>query len=104
MDKEQLIPAQVFCLHHSVEISFINSLEDYGLVQITRIENEDFIDETELEKLERLARLHQELEINLEGIDVINHLLDKMHNMNVEINNLKNRLGFYEQNKPLKEA
>ncbi len=96
MEKEHLIPARLFCTHHEVEISFINSLEDIGLLHVTRIENEDFIEETELEKLERLARLHQELDVNLEGIDVINYLLERISTMQDEMNMLRQKLSFYE--------
>lgn len=95
MENEHLIPAQVFCRHHSLEIDFITTLEDYGLLHLTRIEDEQFIEDAELAKVERLARLHNELEINPEGIDVINYLLDKMEEMQSEINQLKSKLGFY---------
>lgn len=96
MQNEHLIPARIFCLHHELEVAFINTIGDYGLVHLTRIEDEDYIEDTELEKLERIARLHRELQVNAEGIDVINHMLDTMHRMQSEINNLKNRLAFYE--------
>jgi hypothetical protein len=37
--------------------------------------------------------LHQDLDINLEGIDAISHLLKRMHDMQRELNMLKNKLG-----------
>ncbi len=97
MGNEHLIKAQTFCLHHSVEVSFISSLQQYGLIEVKKIDEEEFIDEDELEKLERIVRLHYDLDVNVEGIDVINHLLERMRSMQEEIIELKNRLTFYEQ-------
>jgi len=96
MDKEHLIPAQLFCTYHEVEISFVSSLNEYGLIHTTRIDEEDYIDETELEKLERLTRLHNELEVNLQGIDVISHMLERMQQMQEELRVLREKVKFYE--------
>jgi hypothetical protein len=35
MQEENLIPANEFCLHHNIEVSFIDSLKEYGLVEFT---------------------------------------------------------------------
>jgi hypothetical protein len=96
MENKNLIPAEQFCSLHSVEISFLSSLNTYGLLQITRMGDKEFINEDQLYKLERLARLHYELDVNLEGLDVINHLLERMQQMQAEISYLKDRLRFYE--------
>ena len=34
MQKEDLIPANEFCVSHDIEISFISSLHDNGLIDI----------------------------------------------------------------------
>jgi hypothetical protein len=41
--------------------------------------------------------LYHELHINIEGIDAIHHLLQRIENMQHEIIALKNRLSFYEE-------
>ena len=51
----------------------------------------------ELPRLERIVRLHDELDINLEGIDVINYLLQRIEEMRQEIITLKNQLSFYRE-------
>ena len=96
MQSENLIPARLFISQHEVEISFLQSLNEYGLVNIIRVEDEDFLEETELEKLERIIRLRYDLNINLEGIDVISHMLLRMQQMQFELMDLKERLRFYE--------
>jgi hypothetical protein len=41
-------------------------------------------------------RLHYDLDINLEGIEAITCLLDRVRSMQEEIRELRNRLGVYE--------
>ena len=96
MTRKNLISADEFCVHHNIEFSFIRNLCDFGLLETVKVEKTDFITEDQLEKLERMLRLHKELDINVEGIDTIDHLLDKMHDLQTEIVSLKNRLRLYE--------
>jgi hypothetical protein len=93
MDKDELIPAKDFCIYHNVEYSFINSLEDSGLISITSFEQSAYIPADEIQKLEKLVRLHYDLDINLEGIEAIYHLLEKIEQMQKEILHLKNRIA-----------
>lgn len=96
MKNEHLIPASEFCRYYHVEDSFINSLHDYGLVEITTIEHTRFIDTEKLAELEKFARLHYELDINLEGIEVINYMLQKIKDLQHEVILLRQRLQLYE--------
>ena len=96
METGHLISADEFCTNHQVEISFISSLQEYGLIEITTIKESTFIDESQLQKLEKFLRLYYDLEINLEGIEAITHLLNRVNSMQEEITALKNRLSLYE--------
>lgn len=92
-----LISTNDFCTWHRVEYTFISSLHDAGLVEITVVDQAEYIPETELQKLEKMIRLHQELDINIAGIEAITHLLDRVENMHEEMRGLKNRLRLYEE-------
>lgn len=93
---QELFAITTFCSVHNIEQSFISSLIDEGLISIT-IENEDlFIGEEQLHDLELYTRLHHEMGINPAGIDAIRHLIDKIRNMQSEVNSLKVRLQRYE--------
>jgi MerR HTH family regulatory protein len=94
MDTET-IALKEFCAGHQIEISFIQSLEEQGLVNIVIIDESLCVYANELPRLERIIRLHRELNINPEGIDVIDQLLTRMEDMQHEITKLKNRLDFY---------
>ncbi|MEO8819282.1 MAG: chaperone modulator CbpM [Ginsengibacter sp.] len=90
MEKEDLIPAADFCIYHNIEYSFITSLEDSGLITVTSVEKSSYISSDEIQKLEKFVRLHYDLDINIEGIETINYLLEKIENMQKEILQLKN--------------
>lgn len=96
MDQQKLISATEFCAIHNVEFAFIQSLEETGLIEIQTIEESGFIPVSQLPELERMVRLHNELDINLEGIDTINHLLNRIRELQNEMIILRNRLRFFE--------
>ena len=96
MQNEDLIAASDFCSNYNVEYSFITSLHQFGLIQVTTIEDQGFIPLNELQKLEKLSRLHYDLDINLEGIEAITYLLDRLETLQSELAGLQNRLRLYE--------
>jgi hypothetical protein len=93
---ENLISITEFCIHQNIEISFVSSLHEYGLIQIETVEQSPYISVNDLNRLEKMVRLHYDLDINLEGIETITNLLDRMDDMHREIVALKNRLRLYE--------
>ncbi len=93
---EQLISTDDFCTHYKVEYSFISSLQEHGLIEIITVDEHSFIDHDHLKNVERLVRLHYDLDINLEGIEAITYLLNRVNNMQAEIIELKNKLSLYE--------
>ena len=94
--KEDMVAAEEFCRNHQVEISFIQQLESYGLVETVIIGETSYVPAGSIEHLEKTIRMHFDLGINMEGIDAISHLLQKVEYMQEEINNLKKKLNFYE--------
>lgn len=98
MKKENLIAVDDFCISHNIEISFISSLQQTGLIEISTIEETPFIEAEQLQEIEKFVRLYYDLDINLEGIETINHLLRRINSMQDEIVTLRNRLRLYELN------
>ena len=70
-------------------------LQQSGLIETTIIQNITFIDTAELLNMEKIIRLHYDLDINIEGIEAITSLLNRMEAMKNEIIYLKNKLSFY---------
>jgi hypothetical protein len=96
MQTEYLIAIEEFCTNHGIEISFISSLQQNGLIKITTIKESGFIDSEQLQKLEKIVRFYYEFDINLEGIETIMHLLQRINALQGEIIALRNRLRLYE--------
>ncbi len=92
MQTENLIAASIFCSSHHIEFSFISSLQQYGLIEVTATDEDLYINSDDLNKLEQFTRFYYELQINLEGIDAINHLLEQLQQKQQEVVNLRNRL------------
>ena len=77
------------CQSHKLETQFIRALSTSGLIEIVVQEEEEYIDEEQLKPLEQLATWHYELEINLQGIEVAQHLLHKIEELQKEIKRLR---------------
>ena len=92
MEQEQLIPAEIICTHHKINTAFIFSLESAGLIEISRQDDAVYIHPSQLSDLEKFICFHYELEINMEGIEAIASLLQRMHSMQEEMAQLKRRL------------
>jgi hypothetical protein len=91
-----MVAVSEFCTNHKVEISFISALQESGLIEITRVSEEEFIKIDQLSQLEKFIRLYYDLDINLEGIETINYLLQRMNSMETELQYLRNKLRLYE--------
>ncbi|MDQ1152212.1 chaperone modulator CbpM [Sphingobacterium zeae] len=81
-----------FCQSRKVETTFLETMVEYGLIHIVIQQEEQYIDEDDLQKLERFSNLYYELEVNPAGIQVASHLLDKVEQLQNEILHLKNKL------------
>lgn len=97
MNKENFIPIDLFCLHHGIETTFISSLKDYGMIEIIVIEEKKYFSFAQLPSVEKIIRLHVDLEINLEGIDVIMNLLRQIDDFKNQLVITQNKLDFFEK-------
>lgn len=96
MPTTQLIAANDFCIYHNIELSFIQSLNQSGLITVIVVEEKLFVEENELPQLEKMVRLYHEMDINIEGIETITYLLQRMNDMQHQIAELNRRLDLYE--------
>lgn len=96
MTMENLIPIPVLCAHYEVEMSFFTNLSEMGLLEIKTIETSQYIDSDAVYEIEKMIRMHHELDVNIEGIDVVFNLLQKIDLLQNELTTLKNRLRLYE--------
>lgn len=96
MAKQDLILIETLCTHYEIEVSFVDSLYSLGLIEIQTVEQVRFISEEKVADLEKMIRIHQDLEVNPEGIDVIFNLLHKVDELKNELAFTKNKLRRYD--------
>lgn len=96
MKEESYILIQHFCETTLVDPEFIEQLLEYGLIQHVVQGNEPAVHQEELPVLERMVRLHYDLDINLEGLQVIAHMRQKMIRMQKEMLELERKLKRFE--------
>lgn len=93
----EFITVTEYCIHHHTDRSFIEALEQSGLIALTRVADEQpLIAYDQLLELERYIHWYHDLDINLEGIETIRYLLEKVAKMQEHIHQLETRLRQYE--------
>ena len=97
MNTENFIQLKEICLYYKVEASFLEQAENAGLVELTTYEKERYLHLEHIATIEKILRLHTELSVNLEGIDVIFNLLDKMGRLQDELGEARAKLALYEK-------
>lgn len=94
----ELITIREYCVNYSVDPSFITALEESGLIVLTIIDDSKFIHYKQLVEMERFVHFHYDLQINIEGIEAIMNLLQKIKHLQHEIEVLKSHVHLHEPN------
>jgi hypothetical protein len=96
METNEFISIKKFCTFYNVPVRFIGALQEYELIEITISDNENYLKTNQLNTIEKMIRLHFDLDINIEGIDAIYNLLKQVEQLQDEVRILKNKLNSYE--------
>lgn len=96
METKDLILIEQFCTHHDIEFSFINSLHEFGLIEVVELNDAKYLANEQLRDVEKMIRLHYELDINMEGIDAISNLLKQIDNLQKELIATQNKLRLFD--------
>jgi hypothetical protein len=96
MKAQEHIAINELCSHYQLEQHFFIRLDELGILEIERREEELYLHAEGLTRLEKVLRLHYDLEVNMEGIDVIFNLLNRMEQQEQELNQMRERLMRYE--------
>ena len=93
---KQQITIEEFADFHQVTTTLIREFADFGLIRTTRVEQQFCIDPDNLERCERAIRMHKELGVNKEGIEIILDMREKHAEMQRELMQLRHQLKKYE--------
>lgn len=96
------IEIEKFCTHHGIQVTLVREFADFGLVHLQEQEKKAFVPEEEIEKLERMIRLHSELGINKEGLEIILNMRDQLVSLNSELETIRYRLRQLEEEQNLR--
>lgn len=96
MQPSSLISVRDFCVHHHIEITFVEILADNGLIETTVVEQTSYVHSDQVGRLEKFVRLHQDLAIHTDDLDIVSNLLDQVEDLQHQLTRLRNRLVFYE--------
>jgi len=91
-----LLNVTEFCSFYNIQPNFIISLEESGVIELVKVKDDKFIHEDQFAELERYVHLHYDLNINVEGIDALKHLLNRVNALQDLVNQLQNELHFHE--------
>ena len=94
MSKEKITYRE--CLQiYQVEESFLDALQCSGLIEIVVEEEDRYIEYDYLQEIEQFVRWYYELEINIEGIEALYHMLHQVRELQSDVAKLSNELKFY---------
>lgn len=103
MNTEELIAMDLFCTYQGVEDTFVRALYERGLITVTVTNEKYFIAAEDLPRIEQMARMHYDLDINLEGIEAISHLLGRLMDLQERIRRMDERARLFEQGSSIPE-
>lgn len=78
------------CNSNKIEISLVKQLHENNLIKIVILDTHEFIHEDELIYLEKYANWYYELELNIQGIEIVKNLVDQIKYLQDEIKNIRN--------------
>ncbi|WP_228851248.1 chaperone modulator CbpM [Aegicerativicinus sediminis] len=96
MKTSRYIRIQELCSGYQLEEQYIFTLRDFGLLHIEEDDNEYVLPESDLPRFEKILNFHNDLNINMEGIEVIMNLLERIENLNQDLVSLRRKLKLYE--------
>lgn len=84
------------CLRiYQVEETFLDALQNSGLIEIVVEEKDKYIEYDYLQEIEQFVRWHYDLEINIEGIEALHHMLQQVQQLQEDVERLRGELKFY---------
>lgn len=90
------ITIEEFADFHQVTTKLVYEFADFGLIEIRRIERKPFIVSDNLDRCERAIRLHRDLGVNKEGIEIILDMRKKQAELQNELLRLRHQIRKHE--------
>jgi hypothetical protein len=95
MPVTKLIAVKTFCLQHNIPADFILELHQHEIIQLVIEKRNRFIPVKQLQELERIVRIYRDLQLDINGIQTVLHLVNRLQEKEAEITALRNQLNFF---------
>jgi len=97
MENKKYIEITKLCEYYQIPEGFFVELQEVGLLEPPVIDKQHkAVDEDYLAELEKIMRLHYDLNINIQGIGTVLHLLNRIQDLENELRLLKKQLSIYQ--------
>lgn len=80
---------------YQVEEVFLDALHSSGLIEVVVEEEDRYIEYDYLQEIEQYVRWYYDLEINIEGIEALHHMLQQVRDLQSDVERLRSELKFY---------
>lgn len=94
--EHKLIKFKDVCVHHKLDDVFITQIQEFEMVKIVLKNNIQYISTEEMPVIERVIRLHYDLNINMEGIEVIQQMRSRIENLQEMVHQLKQQIAIHQ--------
>jgi len=91
----QLTSVAQIIQHYQIDDTSLYYLNESGIIKIIIVEQTEYIHQDDLSDLEKIIRIQQELNINMESMDIVINLIDKIKTLQIENKTLKNLLSMH---------
>ena len=91
------VTIEEFADFHKVTTTVVREFADFGLIEIRQVEEKPCIVSNDLDKCESAIRLHRDLSVNMEGIEIILQMREKHTAMQKELILLKHQIKKHEE-------
>ena len=97
MSTTEYITVTHLCSQYKVTSQLFQQLHETGLIQVITVEEEPCVHIETVHQVDKIMRLHHDLNVNPEGIDIILNLLEKIDTLQTEMNSLERKLRLYKE-------
>ena len=80
MSKEKITYRECVQIYQVEEV-FLDALHSSGLIEVVIEEEDRYIEYDYLQEIEQYVRWYYELEINIEGIEALHHMLQQVRDL-----------------------
>ena len=94
MSKEKITYRECVQIYQVEEV-FLDALHSSGLIEVVIEEEDRYIEYDYLQEIEQYVRWYYELEINIEGIEALHHMLQQVRGLQSDVERLRSELKFY---------